>query len=283
MEEGPSPIDRYIATLAGVATPRICFIPTASGDPIEMIEKFYAAFEPLGSQCSLAFFRKPFRSPLPLADYARPLLDQHLVFVGGGNTKSALAVWREWKLDRILREAWLKGVVLSGMSAGAMCWFAQGLTDSYWGAGMKPLECLAFVPGSCCVHYNGDAARRPALHRARRDGELKATLAIDDGAAVLVLFADADIARVGAGVRMRRRIASAPKRIELRKLRSPASSLPEPASIASNGSTVGVPSRSGRLPWHSSCAHRLLAPRSRLEAFAAALNGERSEEAGTTA
>jgi peptidase E len=186
MEDGPSPIDRYIAELAGAPKPRICFIPTASGDPPEMIEKFYSAFEALGCECShLAFFRKPFRSSLPLADYRGRLLEQHAIFVGGGNTKSALAVWREWKLDDVLREAWSRGVLLSGMSAGALCWFEHGLTDSYWGAGLKPLPCLGLLAGSCCVHYNGDAARRPALHGMLQDGVFQSALAIDDGAAVL--------------------------------------------------------------------------------------------------
>ena len=195
MEDAPSPIERYIVELGGVARPRVCFISTPSGDPIEMIEKFYAAFEPLGCDCShLAFFRKPFRSSLPLADFATPLLNQHIIFVGGGNTKSALGVWREWRLDSVLRQAWSQGTLLAGMSAGAICWFANGLTDSYWGAGLQPLDCLAFLPGSCCVHYNGDPARRSGLHQAVNDRALEATLAIDDGAAVL--FSGSDIARV---------------------------------------------------------------------------------------
>jgi peptidase E len=195
MEEAPSPIDRYIVQLAGVSRPRICYVGTASGDPPQMIEKFYGAFEALGCECShLAFFRKPFRTPLPLSHYATQLLDQHVIFVGGGNTKSALAVWREWNLDQVLRQAWSEGVLLSGMSAGAICWFMHGLTDSYWGAGLRPMRCLGFLPGGCCVHYNSDPERRPGLHRALAEGACEATLAIDDGAAVL--FADSAIDRV---------------------------------------------------------------------------------------
>jgi dipeptidase E len=195
MEDAPSPIDRYIVELSGYSKPRICFIGTPSGDPPEMIEKFYATFEALGCECShLAFFRKPFRSSLPLSGYTAALLDQHAIFVGGGNTKSALAVWREWKLDEALRRVWSNGVLLSGMSAGALCWFANGLTDSYWGAGLKPLPGLGFLANGCCVHYNGDPERRATLHRAISAGALGATLAIDDGAAVL--FAERDIARV---------------------------------------------------------------------------------------
>ena len=173
----------------------MCFISTPSGDPPEMIDKFYAAFEPLGCECShLAFFRKPFRSSLALSDYAAGLLAQDGIFVGGGNTKSALAVWRDWQLDQVLRQAWAKGIVLSGMSAGALCWFAHGVTDSFWGAGLRPMDCLGFLPGSCCVHYNADPARRVALHRAVEGGALGPALAIDDGAAVI--FAGSDIERV---------------------------------------------------------------------------------------
>lgn len=186
MEDSPSAIDRYLVQLAGSAKPRVCFISTASGDPPEMIEKFYAAFEPLDCECShLAFFRKPFPSSLPLSDFAAPLLRQHVVFVGGGNTRSALAVWREWGLHEVLRQAWSQGVLRSGMSAGALCWFVRGLTDSNWGAGLQPMTGLGFLPGACCVHYDGDPTRRPALHAAVNNGVFESALAIDDGAAVL--------------------------------------------------------------------------------------------------
>jgi peptidase E len=186
MEDTPSPVDRLIARLTGRARPKVCFISTPSGDAVEHIEKFYAAFEPLGCETGhLAFFRKPFRAAIPLADFVEPLLAQDAIFVGGGNTKSALGVWREWGLDRVLAEAWRRGVLLAGMSAGAMCWFEQGLTDSYWGAGLKPLRCLGLLPGGCCVHYNSEPARRLRLHEEVAAGVSDRRLAIDDGAAVL--------------------------------------------------------------------------------------------------
>jgi peptidase E len=195
MEDAPSPIDRYIAQLTDRENPNICFVSTPSGDAIEMIDKFYAAFERLGCRAShLAFFRKPFRASLPLASFAEPLLDQHAIFVGGGNTKSALAVWREWELDRVLREAWRRGILLSGMSAGALCWFEHGLTDSYWGAGLKPLECLGFLSGGCCVHYSSQPERRVQLHRELAGGVSARRVAIDDGAAIL--YSDRDVDEV---------------------------------------------------------------------------------------
>ena len=165
MEDEPSPIDRSLVQLAGGPKPRVCFIATPSGDATEMIEKFYAAYESLHCEPShLAFFRKPFRASLPLAHYAEELLNQDVIFVGGGNTKSALAVWREWGLDSVLRLAWSKGILLSGMSAGALCWFVQGLTDSNWGDRLRLLQCLGFLPGGCCVHYSSEPERRRRLH-----------------------------------------------------------------------------------------------------------------------
>jgi len=188
MEDAPSPVDRLIAQVTGRERPKVCFISTPSGDSVEHIEKFYAAFEALGCEAAhLAFFRKPFRASVPLADFAEPLLNQHAIFVGGGNTKSALAVWREWGLDRVLAEAWRRGILLAGMSAGAMCWFEQGLTDSYWGAGLKPLQCLGLLPGGCCVHYSSEPNRRVRLHEEVIAGVSGPRVAIDDGAAILYL------------------------------------------------------------------------------------------------
>ena len=104
------------------------------------------------------------------------------MFVGGGNTKSALAVWREWGLDTALRKAWNAGVLLSGMSAGALCWFENG---PFWGAGLRPLACLGWLPGACCVHYSDEPERRKRLHGEIAAGTLASCIAIDDGAAVL--------------------------------------------------------------------------------------------------
>ena len=186
MEDVPSPVDRYIATAVSTEQPKICFISTASGDSVDMIDKFYAAYEPLGCEAThLAFFRKPFRASLPLAGFEKHLLAQDVIFIGGGNTKSALGVWREWGLAAVLQQAWRAGTLLSGMSAGALCWFEEGLTDSYWGAGLQPLRCLGFLPGGCCVHYRGEPQRRERLHEEIVAGRLGHCVAIDDGAAVL--------------------------------------------------------------------------------------------------
>jgi peptidase E len=117
-----------------------------------------------------------------------------MVFVGGGNTKSALAVWREWGFDLVLKRALEAGILLSGMSAGAMCWFQQGLTDSFWGPEYRPLTCLGLLPGGCGVHYGSDAKRRAALHAAIAARAIAPSIAIDDYAAVL--YHDGELSRV---------------------------------------------------------------------------------------
>jgi peptidase E len=195
MEDAASPIDAYILTLARKRNPRICFVSTASGDHPDHIEKFYTAYGNLECEPShIAFFRKPMQGSISLSDLSAGVLGQDVIFVGGGNTKSALAVWREWRLDSIFRQALSSGVVLTGMSAGAMCWYASGLTDSYWGSGYQPLPCLGFLPGSCGVHYHSDGQRQSRLAEALLAGAIPAAIAIDDYAGVL--YQDATISQV---------------------------------------------------------------------------------------
>jgi peptidase E len=93
-----------------------------------------------------------------------------------------LAVWREWGIPAILREAWRRGIVLTGVSAGAICWFKAGVTDS-WAGRLAALPCLGFLPGTCCPHYDSEKERRPATHRLVASREVSTTLALEDGAA----------------------------------------------------------------------------------------------------
>ncbi len=170
-------LDRYILAQARVSDPAVAFVPTASGESDNYIVRFYAAY--LGLPCRpshLAFFR---RTP----DLRSYLLAQDVIYVGGGNTKSMLAVWREWGVPDLLREAWDSGIVLAGISAGAICWFEQGITDSFADQ-LRVIGCLGFLPGSCCPHYSGEAERRPSFHRLLREGEIAPGFAIDDGAAI---------------------------------------------------------------------------------------------------
>lgn len=177
MEPDNLTLDRYVLAQAHVENPAVAFIPTASGDSEGYILRFYAAFSGLG--CRPSHLQLFSRTP----DLRAYLLSQDVVYVGGGNTKSMLGVWREWGLPEILREACEAGVILAGLSAGAICWFEQGLTDSFAGD-LRPLQALGFLPGSCVPHYNGEASRRPTYHRLLKSGEMRPGLAIDDSAAV---------------------------------------------------------------------------------------------------
>jgi peptidase E len=174
--ENPA-MELYILQQCRKTKPNVCFIPTASGDANQYIVSFYSFFSRFDCRPShLPFFA---RTP-ELRPY---LLDQDVIYAGGGNTKSMLAVWREWELDRILREAWESGVILSGISAGAICWFQQGITDSF-AADLEVLDCLGFLGGSCCPHYDGEAERRPAYHAFLSQNRIQPGYAIEDGAAI---------------------------------------------------------------------------------------------------
>jgi peptidase E len=178
MEPDNLALDRYILAQARSSNPAVCFLPTASGDADGYIVKFYAAFTALDCQpCHLSLFG---RTPADINDY---LLGQDVVYVGGGNTRSMLALWREWGVDLALRAAWEQGVVLAGLSAGAICWFEQGVTDSVAG-GLGPLAGLGLLAGSCCPHYDGEAERRPAYRRMVAEGLIAPGYALDDGAAL---------------------------------------------------------------------------------------------------
>ncbi len=169
-------LDQYVLDQTGKANPKALLIATARGDDAAYIAKFYAAYTALGARPShLPFFE---RTP----ELRELVLSQDVVFVGGGNTKSMLAVWHEWGLPEILKEASGSGVVLAGVSAGAICWFEQGITDS-WADRLRPLACLGWLPGSCCPHYDGEVERRPAYHSLLIGGHVKPGYAIDDGVA----------------------------------------------------------------------------------------------------
>ena len=169
-------LEKYILDQTHNDRPNVLMIPTARGDDAEYVAKFYAACAELGARVQhLPFFH---RTP----DLRSLVLSQDAVFVGGGNTKSMLAVWREWGLPEVLREAYESGIVLGGQSAGAICWFEQGVTDS-WADRLRPLDCMGFLSGSCCPHYDGEVERRPAYHALVQNGSIKPGYAIEDGAA----------------------------------------------------------------------------------------------------
>lgn len=178
MEPNNPLLDLYILKQAKKVKPEICFIPTASGDSENYISRFYNFFNQQDCKPShLSLFEPPTRD---LEDF---ILEKDIVYVGGGNTKNLLALWKEWGLDSILRKAWNQGVILAGLSAGSICWFEEGVTDSY-GDGLEPIKCLGFLKGSNCPHYDGEIDRRPAYHKLIESKEIQAGIALDDGVAI---------------------------------------------------------------------------------------------------
>lgn len=178
MEPDNLALDQYVLKLTFRSVPLVCFLPTASADSESYCLRFLTAFATLKCQPSYMSLFK-----LPTRDIEGFLLSKDVIYVGGGNTKSMLALWREWGLDGILRKAWEQGVVLAGLSAGAICWFEQGVTDSIPDA-LTALPCLGLLAGSCCPHYDGEAERRPEYHRLMAEGLVKSGYGLDDGAAV---------------------------------------------------------------------------------------------------
>ena len=176
MEPDNPLLDRYILAQARCPNPVVCFVPTASGDSETYIARFYAAFSALPCRPRhLPLFKQP-------PDLPAFISECDILYVGGGNTRNMLAIWRVCELDPLLRRAWANGTVLCGVSAGAICWFEHGLTDS-WGP-LAPMSCLGFLPGSCSPHYDGETDRRPAYHKFIKQGKLPAGYGLDDGAAI---------------------------------------------------------------------------------------------------
>jgi peptidase E len=172
-------LDRFVLSLSNAATPKVCFVGTASGDAESYVGRFYASFRTLNCiPGDLSLFRPP------TADLVSFVMEQDAIYVGGGNTRNLMALWREWGLDAIFRQAWLGGVVMAGISAGSLCWFQQGVSDSVIPGGLAPIECMGLLPGSNCPHYDGEPGRRPAYHLLLRQGRLGAGYAADDGAAL---------------------------------------------------------------------------------------------------
>jgi dipeptidase E len=180
MEPENPALDDYILSLANAPVPRICLLPTASGDGEAQIRQFHATFgarrcEPM----HIALFRLG-SHPLPLRE---TLLAQDVIYVGGGSMLGMLAVWRALGLDVVLRECWQAGVVLAGLSAGAMCWFEWGVSTSL--GTPSPAPGLGLLPGSLSVHCDGEPARLPIYRDAIATGAIPPGYAADDGVGLL--------------------------------------------------------------------------------------------------
>ncbi len=170
-------IEKYILNISGKNTPKICFLPTATGDNDNYIVRFYSIFTRLNCKPShIEFFK---RTP----DIKNHIMKQDVVFVGGGNTKSMLAIWNEWGMSDLLKNAYNEGVIMSGVSAGAICWFTRGITDS-WDDELRILPCLGFIHGTCCPHYDEEPSRIPYVKKILMQGEVTNCISIEGGSAI---------------------------------------------------------------------------------------------------
>lgn len=186
------PLPRLLIALTGKKDPTIVYLPTAAGDAPPGIVRWYEAMNLL--ECRPRHLRL-FNDSKGLKNFEAKLLNADAIFVGGGNTMNMLAVWKAHGVDKILRKAWERGVVLSGESAGMICWFEQGSTDSRPDK-LTALDCLGFLKGSACPHYSGEPQRRPTYQTMVRTGEIRDGIACDDGAALV--FEGDRLARVVA-------------------------------------------------------------------------------------
>lgn len=169
-------LDSFLISLAGKRRAKVCFVGTASGDDSSYRDKFYDAMKGHDVEPSHLSLFKP-----PVGSLEQFVLSQDIIYVGGGNTRNLMALWKEWRLDSILKRAYANGVVMGGISAGSLCWFEEGVTDSITGS-LTKIECMGILKGSNCPHYDGEVERRSAYHALIKDG-MKPGVACDDGVA----------------------------------------------------------------------------------------------------
>lgn len=156
---GGAPNDTFLDHLFGLARgSRVLYVPTAGMEDASFTLWWYERLRGRASMTHLHF------NPWPPATLREVALEQDVILVTGGNTANAIAIWRTHGFDEILREAWEEGVLLTGWSAGMICWFEHGVTDSF-GPDLAPMKCLGLLPGSACPHYDGEERRRPAYQR----------------------------------------------------------------------------------------------------------------------
>jgi dipeptidase E len=187
LDESPL-LDDFLLEVVARTRPKVCFLGTASGDAERYVRRFYEEFGK--RDCRVSHFPLFSAAPAPLREH---LLEQDLIYVGGGMTASMLVLWRFHGVDGVLRDAWRNGTVLAGASAGAICWFEDGLTASLGGAPAPLGDGLGLLPGSFCPHYR-DEEERTQTYRSLVGGSLRGGIGASDDTAVL--FHGAEVAEV---------------------------------------------------------------------------------------
>ena len=178
MEPDNPLLDDFVLSLTGKSRPRMCLLPTATGDSPRLIAQYHGCFQDRAVDA-----RHLMLFGAPRTDIREFLLASDVIYVSGGNTANMLAIWRVHGVDVVLREAWEAGVVLAGLSAGMICWFEAGVTDSF--GPLAPMrDGLGLLLGSACPHFDGEADRRPRYHSMVADG-FPSGVAADDGAALV--------------------------------------------------------------------------------------------------
>jgi len=167
-------ITQYILEQSEKQYPNICYIPTASAENKQHILDFYRIYSQL--DCTPTHISLFQRTPRLNSIFNK----QDIIYVGGGNTKSMLAVWREWQLDVLLKKAYNRGTILAGVSAGSICWFEQGITDS-WLSNLNLISCLGFLNGAACPHYDVEESRKPTVHQLIGSEKIDGCLAMENG------------------------------------------------------------------------------------------------------
>ena len=180
MEPDNPALDDFALSLVAHREPRVLFLATASGDPGAQIQAFHSRY---GGRACRAEHLSLFRLHGSTRSLGDVIGEQDLIYVGGGSMRNLLAIWRAHGLDALLRDAWRRGTVLCGLSAGAMCWFEGAITKS--GGPPEPIGGLGFLPGSFSVHADGEPERLPVWLRAIEQGDLPGGWAADDGVGLL--------------------------------------------------------------------------------------------------
>jgi len=190
-------LEKFLLSLTDIKNPKIGFLPQASNESRDYILRFYQSFLSLGAQPSwISLFGRV--EP----GFKEQLLNQDIIYVGGGNTRSMLALWREWGIDTVLRQAYDKGIILSGLSAGMICWFSQGITDSVWPLGV--VQGLNLIESSACPHFDTETERQDFYINSVSDGSVIPGYALYDDTGALFIngkFAKAVKTKVGKKVK----------------------------------------------------------------------------------